>query len=633
MRQLAYLGIAISIVLLASCQKYETELQFVKPVEKVSSLKPIVESLNITSGTQTKSTIDIHSGVARFKWSEGDEISVYTINDLFDKYTLQQVDGKYEFVNNYATPHIGAIYPYNSGYDNTFIENGKIAKVSLPSSYSYQDGVNTNMPMIAYLEGESLSFKHLCGVAMFRVDNVPERAYSFVFTANDNITGEFTISQPQPSDSHNGTIQKGENQGDGNSVSFWSFPTGSVDYYIPLPCGEYSGFDIRIKDMYDYDLIRISSTKKFTIERASVKAFVGMDYKTTRYESKDYSRDGRVTVLQSATEGNGIDIVLMGDGFSDRQLAEGLYDSYMQRMYDAFFSIEPYKSFKHLFNVYQVDVVSQNEGFKEGNTTALQVVLQDEPRIYGNNAIVGDYAERAVSESRIDETLILILANDNRMYGTCHLIAGRGLSMEDPFTYRGLGKAYAYFSLQHHSAFEKTLIHECGHGFAKLADEYFYDGYGTMPQSEINNYIELYNNSGWYANVDFTSDPLLVKWRHFLEDSRYAYEGLGAYEGACLYPYGVYRPTENSMMRQNVFLPYNFFNSPSRESIYKRIHKLAYGDNWEYDYEEFVEYDAINRQGLNSVETKSYVLQSSGNPIKHTPPVIHDAITGEVIYR
>ena len=38
------------------------------------------------------------------------------------------------------------------------------------------------------------------------------------------------------------------------------------------------------------------------------------------------------------------------------------------------------------------------------------------------------------------------------------------------------------------------------------------------------------------------------------------------------------------------------FNAPSREAAYIRIHKLAYGSSWEYDYEEFVKYDAINRR-------------------------------------
>lgn len=33
------------------------------------------------------------------------------------------------------------------------------------------------------------------------------------------------------------------------------------------------------------------------------------------------------------------------------------------------------------------------------------------------------------------------------------------------------------------------------------------------------------------------------------------------------------------------------FNAPSREAIYYRINKLAYGDSWNYDYETFVQFD------------------------------------------
>ena len=36
------------------------------------------------------------------------------------------------------------------------------------------------------------------------------------------------------------------------------------------------------------------------------------------------------------------------------------------------------------------------------------------------------------------------------------------------------------------------------------------------------------------------------------------------------------------------------FNAPSREAIYKRIHRLAFGKEWQYDYEAFVEYDQKN---------------------------------------
>ena len=37
------------------------------------------------------------------------------------------------------------------------------------------------------------------------------------------------------------------------------------------------------------------------------------------------------------------------------------------------------------------------------------------------------------------------------------------------------------------------------------------------------------------------------------------------------------------------------FNAPSRHAIWYRIHKLAYGKDWNGTYEDFVAYDAINR--------------------------------------
>ena len=157
----------------------------------------------------------------------------------------------------------------------------------------------------------------------------------------------------------------------------------------------------------------------------------------------------------------------------------------------------------------------------------------------------------------------------------------------------GSGTAVAYFPKgTDEDMFAQLLHHEaCGHGFAKLADEYAYEDMGEIPSSVADDHRRQQNDWGWWKNVDFTSDVTQVRWANFIEDERYANEGLGAYEGGLTYWTGVWRPTENSIMRYNT----GGFNAPSREAIYYRIHKLAYGDDWEYDYEKFVEYDAINR--------------------------------------
>jgi hypothetical protein len=166
-------------------------------------------------------------------------------------------------------------------------------------------------------------------------------------------------------------------------------------------------------------------------------------------------------------------------------------------------------------------------------------------------------------------------------------------------------------------ALAQVLKHEAGgHGFSKLGDEYSYESMGRITAEEIekNNYLIKY---GWRKNVDFTNDPLKIKWSHFLSDERYAGEGLGAYEGGLTYWSGVWRPTYNSIMRHNT----DGFNAPSREAIYYRIHKLAYGADWEYDYEEFVEWDARNRKA-ESRTVVPYRLDVPEDFVPLHPPVL-----------
>ena len=61
------------------------------------------------------------------------------------------------------------------------------------------------------------------------------------------------------------------------------------------------------------------------------------------------------------------------------------------------------------------------------------------------------------------------------------------------------------------------------------------------------------------------------------------------------------------------------FNAPSREAIYYRIHKLAYGDSWEYDYEDFVKYDEINRKASSSAHWNVFTPENY-RPLH--PPVV-----------
>ena len=315
------------------------------------------------------------------------------------------------------------------------------------------------------------------------------------------------------------------------------------------------------------------------------------------YISSDYSQDGKVKTLQTASKGNGIDIVLMGDAYSDREIADGSYEDDMEYMYEKLFTEEPFMTHKDMFNVYYVNVVSMTEGYDYAGA-ALGGYFGDGTLVGGNDNKCFEYAMKAVSEERMDEVLIIVAMNSNAYAGTCYMYYPGTVTG----TY-GSGPAVAYFPKgDNPETFAQLLHHEAnGHGFSKLADEYAYENMGAIPEAEVTATRDQQTNWGWWKNVDFTSDPEQVRWSYFLEDTRYADEGLGVFEGGLTYWNGVWRSTENSIMRYNT----GGFNAPSREAIYYRIHKLAYGDAWEYDYEEFVKYDAINRASSASAPQKS----------------------------
>lgn len=327
------------------------------------------------------------------------------------------------------------------------------------------------------------------------------------------------------------------------------------------------------------------------------------------YVSSDYSSDGEVHTLQTATEGAGINIVLMGDAFSDRLIADGTYGTVMNNAMEAFFSEEPYKSFRNLFNVYSVNVVSKNEVYQ--GKTALETFYGDGTFVGGNDDKTFEYARKALTDEQMDEALVIVMLNRDYFAGTCYMYYSQ---TEGDY---GQGPAIAYFPTNSDAAtFAGLVSHEAGgHGFAKLADEYSYEG--TIPDDEAKSYKDKFP-LGWWNNIDFTDDLSQVKWARFLRDERYANEGLGAYEGGCTYALGVWHPTVESIMNMNV----GGFNAPSRYAIWYRIGKLAYGDDWAGSYEDFVAYDAVNRQQPTVAASRRNYVEKQLPPL--APPVIRN---------
>ena len=296
------------------------------------------------------------------------------------------------------------------------------------------------------------------------------------------------------------------------------------------------------------------------------------------YTSSDYSQDGQVTRIHSATVGKGIDVVFVGDAFADKD--QDLFNKYVKLGKEAFFTEEPFRSTKDRFNIYRIGSVSKNGIIaQEGGDTKFSAQFEQGTYVGGDNNLVNSFVKASIPSVDLTKTIIFVIINKAKYAGTCHMYSNN--------------QAVCYVPLcRNENEYAQTLRHEgCGHGFGKLADEYFYDSMGRIPDDKVSELKKWKGFAyGFYENVDLTSDPNTILWSKFISDSRYSGK-VGVYEGGYTYPYGVYRPTDNSIMRYNT----GGFNAPSREAIYKKIMKFSEGDAWTYDYEAFVAFDAPAR--------------------------------------
>ena len=325
------------------------------------------------------------------------------------------------------------------------------------------------------------------------------------------------------------------------------------------------------------------------------------------YTSSDYSQDGKVTKLLSATVGNGIDVVFVGDAFADKD--QELFNKYVELGTEAFFTEEPFKSTKNRFNIYRIGSVSKNGVVtQEGGDTKFSAEFgQETTYIEGDSNLVNSFVRASLPSVDLTKTIIFVIINKATYAGTCHMYSNN--------------QAICYVPLcSNETEYAQTLRHEgCGHGFGKLADEYFYTSNGRIQEEDMSQLRQWQSFAyGFYENVDLTNDPNTVLWSKFISDSRYS-GNVGVFEGGYTYPYGVYRPTENSIMRYNT----GGFNAPSREAIYKKIMMFSEGDAWTYDYETFVEFDAPARSAAAAtrVSAQSATIDKAGF-IPLAPPVM-----------
>jgi hypothetical protein len=291
--------------------------------------------------------------------------------------------------------------------------------------------------------------------------------------------------------------------------------------------------------------------------------------------------EGEYRVALNNTRGtNPNEIIFLGDGYSVADYVDGgKFDADVQAGIDAFFNVEPYKSYKGYFKIYKMAAYSQDSGVTQldkgiTKVTAFSTVFKGGSSMESDNDKVYEYASKIPGmqddnpyysgiQGKLQNTLVILMVNQDRYAGTCWSWSdGRSLAICPVSTSTSAGVNY-----------RNIINHEAGgHGFGRLADEYVTSANKdkTITDTEKTN-LTNWQKYGFYPNVDLTSDLLTIKWKHFA--GKTGYSVVGAFEGAYYYTFGAWRPETSSCMIFNE--PY--YNAPSRENMVKRILRTAAG--------------------------------------------------------
>ncbi|MBD3178330.1 MAG: peptidase M64 [Candidatus Latescibacteria bacterium] len=249
-------------------------------------------------------------------------------------------------------------------------------------------------------------------------------------------------------------------------------------------------------------------------------------------DERKYQYFRRRALIDNGDPSEKVDICIIGDGYRSDQVHKLREDA--ERLVNELFSVEPFRSRKDDFNVRLVESVSEEAGVddpreKVYRDNLLELTFNslelDRYMIEANNRVVHDIA------ARVPYDRIILIANEDK--------------------YGGGGIFNFYCSCTTDNEYSGyVFVHEFGHCFAGLADEYY--------SSEVTYNDEMYPRGvePWEPNITAFTQRDKIKWAGLIgddtpvptpDDSTYA--GVtGLFEGAGYSAKGLYRSSRDCIM-------------------------------------------------------------------------------------
>ena len=193
-------------------------------------------------------------------------------------------------------------------------------------------------------------------------------------------------------------------------------------------------------------------------------------------------------VMENGAPRDKVDLLLLGDGYAAAEMAQWHRDA--RRTADTLFAVSPFKERRADFNVWAIDTPAEESGVsRPSDGVYRRSPLRASYAAFGSERYVLTFDNRRLREiaAAAPYEFIEIVVND-RKYG--------GGGIFNLFATVSAGNAFTPY----------VLVHEFGHHFAGLADEYYtsdvsYTGSTARPEP-------------WEPNA--TADPTAAKWKELL---------------------------------------------------------------------------------------------------------------------
>ena len=246
-------------------------------------------------------------------------------------------------------------------------------------------------------------------------------------------------------------------------------------------------------------------------------------------------------ILKSGSPTECIDVAILAEGYTAAEMSVFYEDA--RKTVEAILAHDPFGQYKDSFNFVAVGLESEESGVSEPGQGLWK------------NTALGSHFSTFYMDRYLTTLRLKNLHNSLVGIPYEHIII---LANTDTYGGGGIYNSYT-LTTAHHPSFAPVVVHEFGHSFAGLADEYYYDDQFVeyyYPDCEPweQNITTLFDfESKWESQLPRTVTvptpvPAEIIWD---ESGNGKSELVGVYEGAGYQSKGVYRPYPDCRMKTN----------------------------------------------------------------------------------